>query len=116
MGAAEIYAKGQVFARVGRMSDAREMLALGDRTGASGYDVRQRFSDSRGSQHASESALDAAREALVRDLADRREVTHGSKSGSCRSRSSTASGHARSRAIHSSGSPWWRAPVSKRPR
>ena len=69
MGAAEVYAKGQVFARVGRMSEAREMLALGDRTGASGYDVRQRFSDSRGSQHASESALDAAREALVRDLA-----------------------------------------------
>jgi hypothetical protein len=69
MDAAEVYAKGQSFARVGRFAEAREMLALGDRTGSSGFDVRQRFSDSRGSQHASEAALAAARDALVRDLA-----------------------------------------------
>lgn len=67
--AAEVYGKGQAFARVGRFADAREMLALGDKTGAGGFDVRQRFADSRGSQHGSESALAAAREALVSDLA-----------------------------------------------
>lgn len=66
--AVEYYAKGQAFVRAGRLADAQEMLARGDGSGASGFDARQRFSDSRGPVHASESAPAAAREALVREL------------------------------------------------
>src|SRR5262249_55440421 len=66
--AGEYYTKGQAFARAGRLDAAREMLALGDRRGAAGVDVHQRFSDSRGPQHGNESALSRAREELVHEL------------------------------------------------
>src|SRR5262249_11087464 len=66
--ALEYYRKGLSYARLGRSAEAREMLAKGDESGTAGFDVRQRFSDSRGAQHPSDAPLETAREALVRAL------------------------------------------------
>ena len=67
--AREYYGKGQAYARAGRLEEAREMLDQGDHAGTAEWGVRQRFSDSRGAQHTSDAAVEAAREALVRALA-----------------------------------------------